>query len=374
MPRKAAFTLIELFVGFAILTLVTGVTLDLAAVPRPAESGHTAAWDSKAAADYLDQRTTWWMHNMGAIDHGTFCISCHTGLPYALARPALRTDLGERGLSPTERGLLDSVTKRVRLCKEVQPFLNGPTQSRGTEAVLNALVLLTYEAPSGTLSPDARQALDTMWDRQLKAGDQAGSWPWFSLGNEPWEAPDSQYWGATLAALAIGTAPRAYQTAPEIQADLKLLKTYLQRGQHEQSLLNRLGLLWAATKLPGLLSPDQQKAIVDAVLAKQHSDGGWSASDLVVSTWRRGDGTPQETKSDGYATGLAAFVIRQAGIPRTHSAIQAARLWLTRNQDRSTGCWAGYSLNERRDPATDVGMFMTDAATAYAVLALKSDN
>jgi squalene-hopene/tetraprenyl-beta-curcumene cyclase len=336
----------------------------------PAQTDHGLSWDRKAAAAYLDQRTSWWIHNMGAIDHGTFCISCHTGLPYALARSALRADMGERDPTPTERQLLDSVTRRVRLWKEVQPFLSGPTESRGTEAVLNALILVTYDTHNGSLGADTRQALDTMWARQLKSGEKAGAWPWFSLGNEPWEAPDSQYWGATLAAVAIGTAPREYRSAPEIQDDLKLLKGYLQQGEREQSLLNRLALLSAATKLPGLLSQDQQRSIVNQVLTKQHPDGGWSASDLVVSTWRRNDGTPQETKSDGYATGLVAFFLEQSGMPRSRDELKKALLWLARNQNRTTGAWPAYSLNKQRDPASDVGKFMSDAATAYAVLAL----
>jgi squalene-hopene/tetraprenyl-beta-curcumene cyclase len=209
-----------------------------------------------------------------------------------------------------------------------------------------------------------------MWAQQLKQGEKAGAWPWFSLGNEPWEAPDSQYWGATLAAIAIGTAPREYRTAPKIQDNLNLLKGYLRQGQSDQSLLNRLSLLWASTKLPGLLSPDQQRSIVKEVLTRQRPDGGWSASDLVVSTWRRYDGTPQETRSDGYGTGLVSFFLEQAGVPPTRNALRKALGWLARNQDRTTGAWPAYSLNKQRDPASDVGKFMSDAATAYAVLAL----
>jgi hypothetical protein len=32
--------------------------------------------------------------------------------------------------------------------------------------------------------------------------------------------------------------------------------------------------------------------------------------------------------------------------------------------------WRAASVNKNRDPASDVGKFMTDAATAYAVIAL----
>src|SRR6185295_13386636 len=55
-----------------------------------AKAAHT--WNPEAAAAYLDHRADWWMGWQGAArDHGTFCVSCHTALPYALARPALRT-------------------------------------------------------------------------------------------------------------------------------------------------------------------------------------------------------------------------------------------------------------------------------------------
>ena len=57
-------------------------------------------------------------------------------------------------------------------------------------------------------------------------------------------------------------------------------------------------------QLPGLLDADRKKAIIAELLETQQTEGGWSLSSLS-GDWKRADGTPQETKSDGYATGAA---------------------------------------------------------------------
>src|SRR5213593_567332 len=102
----------------------------------PSEPQASTSWNPKAAAAYLDRRESWWMAWPPAMrDHGTFCVSCHTAVPYALARPALRAALGEAAPSENERRLLESVTKRVRMWKEVTPFY---TESSGANKTLQS--------------------------------------------------------------------------------------------------------------------------------------------------------------------------------------------------------------------------------------------
>ena len=355
----------------------------VAADPDKPETKIASSWDPKAAAAYLDRRQSWWMEWPRAQrDHETFCVSCHTAVPYALSRSALRRALAEQAPSPNEQRLLDSVTKRVRLWKEVEPFYKdadrGPyksVESRGTESVLNALILSSRDAQRGQLSNDAHMAFENMWAEQQIAGKQKGAWLWLRFNNEPWEANDSDYFGATLAAVAVGIAPGNYRATPEVQPGLKLLREYLNREFAVQTTINRVLLLWAAAQLPGLLEPDRQNAIIAELLEKQQADGGWSLSSLS-GDWKRMDGTPQETRSDGYATGLITFVLQGAGISPENAKLKLGLAWLTANQDKTEGSWAAYSLNKNKENhiSSETALFMNDAATSYAVLSLTAAN
>src|SRR5579872_2359665 len=146
---------------------------DLAVHRDHPETKVASSWNPKAAATYLDRRESWWMEWPRAQrDRETFCVSCHTAVPYALSRSALRSDLAEQAPTPNERRLLDNVTKRVRLWKEVEPFYKdadrGPyksVESRGTESVLNALILSSYAAQQRH-QLDVRMAFDNMWAEQ----------------------------------------------------------------------------------------------------------------------------------------------------------------------------------------------------------------
>ena len=346
---------------------------------NPVDAKITNTWDAKAAAAYLDGRLGWWMGwPKAARDHETFCVSCHTALPYALSRRALGKELAEEAPSANERRLLDNVVKRVRLWKEVAPYYSDAdrgayktSESRGTESVLNALVLASRDAQGGQLSDDARAALQNMWAEQQTTGKQKGAWSWLRFANEPWEADDSDYFGATLAAVAAGTAPGDYRERPEIQDNVKMLREYLNHESAAQTAINRVDLLWASAKMPGLIDGERRSAIIQEVLAKQQADGGWSLATLTGG-WKRADGTAQEAKSDGYATGIVIFALQQAAIPRENAQLKRGLAWLGQNQNRAGGFWPGYSLNKNdaHHLSPDTARFMTDAATAYATLAL----
>lgn len=331
-----------------------------------AQTTNAKTWNSQTAAAYLDGRMAWWSTWPSAKrDHETFCVSCHTLLPYALGRPALRGPLHEQSVSAGERTFLDNMSKRVSIWDEAQPFYNDEkhgvgksAEARATEAVMNALILARYDAPK------AKDAVRNMWALQLKSGDKAGSWTWLNFHNEPWEADDSAFWGASLGGLAAGTAPD-----PAYKENVALLAGYLQREQQGQSTLNRAVALWASGKLPQLLTLDQRSSIAEEILSKQHEDGGWSESSLVLKGWKRKDGTPMDEASDGYGTGLMTVALRESGVTSAQPAVAKGIAWLEHNQDAG-GAWLAASMNKKRDPASDAGRFMSDAATAYAVLAL----
>jgi squalene-hopene/tetraprenyl-beta-curcumene cyclase len=234
------------------------------------------------------------------------------------------------------------------------------------------------DAPRGRLSAETVAAFAHMWTEQQSSGPGAGAWPWLDFDLAPWEDADARYYGAALAALAVGVAPENYQAGPEIQESLQSLRTYLLRDYPTESLHHRVMLLWASSRLSGLLDDAQRESLVHEVLAAQNPDGGWSLSALMNKSHKRNP-LVGNSASDGYATGLVTLVLEQPSMPPAGAQIKRAAAWLVSHQEGHDGgswirwqggFWASRSLNKWRNPWSNVGRFMSDAATAYAVLAL----
>jgi squalene-hopene/tetraprenyl-beta-curcumene cyclase len=338
--------------------LCASVLIMLAALP-----GLAGDWNPKLAAQYLDSREKEWFAWAPAKISGGPCISCHTGVTYMLARPALRRVLGEAEPTAYETGLRDALLARAGIgLKEALKAGKEPVASQGigVESIFAALFLNAEK-------PASQQAWDRLWSMQLHEGPAKGSWPWFDFDTDPYETADSGFFGASLAALAISATTPEYQARPEIKERIGELTAYLRTATPAQPLHNRLLLLWAAAKLPAAVR-DARQSIIDETLKKQQPDGSWTIA--ALGPWKDRPAAPPANGASAYATAVAAFALEQTGVPRSDPKLKKALDWLRSKQDPQFGYWAADSMNKRREPGSMPEGFMRDAATAFAVLSL----
>ncbi|MGA2736638.1 MAG: hypothetical protein ABSG65_04220 [Bryobacteraceae bacterium] len=331
-----------------------------------------ADWNARLAAQYMDARQKEWDAWPTALHSGVACVSCHTGLPYLLARPALRHVLNEKTGPTLYEGVLVSSMRATVIRTDANDLFGGlkgliVDQVYGAQVVLASLVLAMDDAPRGRLSAEGEKAFDRLWSTQLKSGPDKGNWLWSNFDLDPWETKDAAYYGGALAALATGIAPANYQGRPEIQENVAALRTYLRTEESTQPLHNKLFLLWSSSKLRDLLPEADKQAILDELWRKQETDGGWTIQSL--GQWKQRDRAPASVGSNSYATALVAYAVEQAGVRPSQAGLSKALAWLRAHQDPG-GYWFADSMNHKHDAGTVPEKFMTDAATGYATAAL----
>jgi squalene-hopene/tetraprenyl-beta-curcumene cyclase len=316
--------------------------------------GGAGDWSPPLAAKYLDGRQQEWFAWPTAQSPNGPCVSCHTGMPYLIARPALRRLLKESQPTMYETGLLD----RLRSNAGAKPA--GALQS--VETIFAAMLL-----PQGDAAQQA--TFDQLWALQKKDGDLRGGWQWYSANLEPWETPPQFRFGVSLAALAVGSAPATLRSAGQVQA----LQEYLQQDAASRPLHVRLAMLWASTKLPSIMTVAARQATLDEILKKQQPDGGWTLESL--GPWTEHPAAPVSPSagaSHSYATAFTAFVLSQVGGRGVRSPSDRASAWLKAHQDSQTGAWPAVSMNKKYPAGSMEEKFLQDAATAFAAAALSS--
>jgi len=217
------------------------------------------------------------------------------------------------------------------------------------------------------LSPQTGQALELMFRLQR----DNGAW----ISNDCWPPFESSaYQLATIAASAAGMAPGWLNTeeAGDDKARLDRLKRYLREERSLQGDYDRTALLWAASKLPGLLDTSTTGELMAMVASHQRPDGGWSIRTFAApDQWGKGNRAEKlrsepefaNPPSDGHMTGLAIMALRGAGLPANDPRLQRGVSWLLHNQ-RESGRWWTRSLN------TDDWHFVTYSGTLYPLIAL----
>jgi squalene-hopene/tetraprenyl-beta-curcumene cyclase len=317
--------------------------------PPAADEPLAAAFSLEKASQALDASALWWQAKYG-------CCHCHANMLYLVARPSL-----------------DPVSKsdgRVR--KFFEQLVLDRWEKKGLryepEAVVVAVPLSIHDGrTTGKLHPATRKALDRMISLQRPEGnwtlvtpdgrrsEVAGEKQAFFLGYEQ----------MLFAAIGIAAAPENYAASEPARAALDKIRGYV-RNNPPKSLHQKGMLIWAASRVEGLIDDEQRQKAIAELFSKQRSDGGWAIEEITPGT-RKFDPakSPREPTSDGYATGLVIYALRQAGVPAADERIRRGVAWLKANQ-RQSGRWYVPSFNKRPNSV------LSNSATAYAILALES--
>jgi squalene-hopene/tetraprenyl-beta-curcumene cyclase len=306
------------------------------------------------ALEHLEQGTKAWSSARN-------CISCHTNGTYMQIRPALTAHFG-----PPATAQRDFYLSQLKSLKAIEPkeLKKG---TRSAQVIYLAAGLAEWDAHvAKSLSPETSDALALMLDIQLASGT------WGTLDCWPPFESDA-YHEATVAAMAIGTAPGwlADLKDEKQKAAVQKLKDYLVNTPplHDYS---RVLLLWASTRMTDLVSPEQKAKLAEVLWSHQRPDGGWSIRSFAApESWGGGNRAKKlrdepdfsNPASDGHQTGLAVLVLRATGVDAKDLRLQRGIEWLKKNQ-RESGRWWTRSLN------TDSWHYITYSGTAYPLMAL----
>lgn len=326
---------------------------DILIAAAHADEPRLPAFSLEKAVKYVDEGALAWTRQRQ-------CVACHTNGAYMMTRPALTPYLGPP---------LDEVKKLFAEALD-KPYMVAPRADPIFQLQI-AWGLAEWDAHvSKQLSPETDRVMRLLCSVLSNEGqwrNHGSSWVPYILNS---------YHNACLFAKAIGTAPgwldrvRADSDTTALDA-VERLRKYLQTGAANNDY-DRVYLLWADLRWPGLIDADQRQALLEMIDQHQRPDGGWSLRSFgTPQSWGNGmraaklkaEAYGDDPPSDGHMTGLALIVLREAGVPVDDQRIRKGVAWLKANQ-RASGRWWTRSLN------TDYWQYSTYHGSAHALLAL----
>ena len=308
--------------------------------PTKADEPLAKAFSARKAADFLDGASLAWTRERR-------CVTCHTNVPYMLARP--RIAAGNAIAIEEIRRFLE---KRVSHWEREAP-------NSDYDVFAAAMALAAHDsATTNKLHPATKTALDRSWTLQK----EDGSFVWPKCAWPPMEHDD--YYGVVFVALAAGMAPEEYKKQEAAAKGLAKIRTWL-ASHPAPDLHHRAMLLWTSTKIDGILTDENKRLARVTIRDAQAADGSWNLPSLGRYVRRDGSANDPKGPGDGYATGLCAYILRESGVASDDPALKKAVAWLLANQ-RESGRWFTRSVSN------DKAHYITNAGSAYAVLALSA--
>ena len=324
--------------------------------PYAREDAFADTFSVERAASFLDRVAVTWGEKYG-------CVTCHTNGWYLTAPTEI---FGERRAFEIAH---DQAARFVRSWRA--GYVPGHDASRlqqsyephVTDVVGTSAFLAINEAQSGAnkLSDITLEALDHAWSLQ----DEGGHWADWTVSN--WPPFESDFhWAVSLMAIATGMAPGDYASTDVAVQGMHRIRAHI-TANPPKFAHNRAMLLWAGSVNEGLISNADRHRWIDELLSLQRDDGGWASGQLGVWRMRKGlDSDPPVTvESDGYGTGFVMYVLRQAGVPAAHAAIQRGVGWLKTNR-RAGGHWWTQSIRN----SFTTSNYLTHTGTTFALKAL----
>ncbi|MCG8648879.1 MAG: hypothetical protein MI861_03550 [Pirellulales bacterium] len=315
-----------------------------------------AEFSSAHARDHLDTAANLWAKQKK-------CVSCHTHGIYMIVRPALSKVWGKPAAETREF----LVEQFERISRGDHSYASTPIQMA---YIARGLAEWDNEFEDHT-SHETDAALRLVLSLQAEDGSVWSHDRWPPINS-------STYHGTVMTAIAMAQAPRwqASVVNPQLRNRIDKLRGWLRdtaaQNDHERTLL-----LWASTFQPDLIQAERREALIEMVWGHQQPDGGWSLRTFATPETLGGgkkalalksDPNYLQPQSDGYQTGLAVVVLRDAGIPADDPRLLRAIQWLKENQ-RESGRWWTRSLNTQSR-----FHFIAYSGSAYASLALAKCN
>jgi hypothetical protein len=336
-----------------------------AAPPAPTIASPPARkWNEPAARAHVEARVADWMEHTPRVGNNVACaMTCHTAAPYAFM---LGRDSGPSAIRDTLEKRVDERVLSVAVWKAGTPFYGSAHSITGdaslsTEGVLNAATAAAIDRANGrALGPTTRAAFERMWEMQR----EDGGFSWLDFDLEPYEN-GSEIFGAAVAVRAV--ANLSPEEAKNWPVNIRKLVTFVRANAFKPkvSLFARANVLAASAELPGLVDPATRMELALEIANAGNMDGGYSWVAMGIPL--------VATDSDSLPTAMAILAMRAAPadvpgerLAKIQWAEGLAADWLVAHQ-AVDGSFPSISPN-KNVPRSN--LVMTDAATAYAVMAL----